>query len=102
MSDVTTVPAAGTYGRSAYRVGEPLPQVLVLPDVAAILGVASSQAQRLEHAGELAPFECLPRIGTRRRYSGKKLQQWVDGEGVEVVAPAETSGTRHYFRKTSR
>jgi len=83
MSDTVT-PAAGTYGRSSFRVGEPLPLVLVLEDLAAILGVGRSQAYALEHAGELAPLECLPRVGGRRRYSGKKVQAWVDGEGEEV------------------
>ena len=82
MPDATVAP--GTYGRSRYRVGEPLPLVLVLDDIAAILGVGKSQAYQLEHAGELAHLECLPRIGGRRRYSGKKVQAWVDAEGDEV------------------
>jgi hypothetical protein len=86
VSDVTA-PAAGTYGRSVHKVGEPLPQVLVLSDLAAILGVGTTQAWQLEHDGELAKFECLPRVGKRRRYSGKKVQAWVDGEG-EAAEPS--------------
>jgi hypothetical protein len=89
MSD--TAPTTGTYGHSSYRVGEPLPLVLVLEDLAVILGVGKSRAYQLEHDGELAHLECLPRVGKRRRYSGKKVQAWVDGDGAE-------ESTSRYFQ----
>lgn len=71
----------GVYGASAFRVGELLPGVLYLEDLAAILSVKQARAYQLEKAGELAAFEMRPRIGHRARYSGKKVQQWLDGEG---------------------
>jgi len=71
----------GVYGRSEFRVGEPLPPILFVADFAAILDVSLQRGYQLEHANELIAFELKPRIGNRRRYSGKRVQQWADGDG---------------------
>jgi len=71
----------GVYGRSTFRVGEPLPPILVIADMAAILDVSLQRGYQLHHANELIAFELKPRIGNRPRYSGKKVQQWLDGDG---------------------
>jgi hypothetical protein len=78
---VTESSKGGFYGRSAFRVGEPLPGVLFLKDLGDILDVGLARAYQLEHAGELVAFEMKPPVGGRRRYSGKKVQQWLDGDG---------------------
>ena len=83
-SAVTTTPHekpdGPVYGKSLFRVNEPLPGVLYLDDLAAILGISRASAFRLQRRDQLAPFEMRPRIGIVARYSGKKVQQWLDGE----------------------
>jgi hypothetical protein len=71
---------APCYGRSLFRVGEPLPGVLYLGDLAAMLDVKESRAYELQAKNELVQFEMRPRIGGIARYSGTKVQRWLDGE----------------------
>jgi hypothetical protein len=76
----TPPPDGPVYGKSLFKVGEPLPAMLALPDVAAILGIGMPYAWQLQRTNELKHFELLPRIGNRARYSGRKIQQWLDGD----------------------
>jgi hypothetical protein len=69
------------YGRSRFRVDEPLPGVLYIADLAAILHVSLQRAYQIEQKGDLRVFEMKPRVGNRARYSGRKMQQWLDGDG---------------------
>ena len=78
-----------------YQVGEPLPAVLVLEDLAQLLGISHSRAAHLAAAGEFDTFELTPRIGRRLRYSGKKLQAWLDG-------PPEAATGSRFFQKGAR
>lgn len=69
-----------TIGRSRFVVGQPLPVVLKRNDLAGIFNVSMVTGWRMEREGKFRLFELLPRVG-RARYSGKKVQQWLDGEG---------------------
>ena len=81
MSPADPSAASGPcYGRSPFRVGEPLPGVLYLADLAAMLDVKMSRAYDLQARNELVQFEMRPRIGGIARYSGRKVQQWLDGD----------------------
>lgn len=80
------------------RVGEPLAAVLLIDDLQRVLRLEKSRAYVLEAAGEFAIFELLPRLGNRRRYSGKKVQAYLDGAVVE--APA--AGASRFFQKGRR
>jgi hypothetical protein len=75
-----------------HLLGEPLPSVLRLADLARVIGLSRHRAWALETAGELAFLEILPRIGARARYSGTKVQRWIDGDGP--AAPVS-----RFFRK---
>lgn len=59
----------------------PLPNFLVLREVAQLLRIGNTRAWQLERAGELARFELLPRLGNKARYSGEKLREWLQGQG---------------------
>lgn len=71
------------------RVGDPLPAVMVLADLAHIFGVGARRAQQLRASGAFEVFELLPRIGAMPRYSGKRVQAWLDGE---LAAPSRVFG----------
>jgi hypothetical protein len=106
MSADGKTPAVGHRGRSAHHVGDPLPAVMLLGDLARVLGLGSSQAWQLERAGELERFE-LPRVGKRVRYSGKKVQAWLDGENDDngengVQTPVAAMSTRARFLAAGR
>jgi hypothetical protein len=77
-----------------HRVGDPLASVLVTTDLPEILNLSLRRVQELELAGDLAQFECLPAVGKRPRYSGKKIQQWLDGEQVEPARMRVFGGAR--------
>jgi hypothetical protein len=81
--------AAPVYGRSPFRVGDPLPGVLYLGDLAAILELSYGRATHLQAANEFVIFEMRPRVGGTARYSGKKVQAWLDGEA---------ESTQRYFK----
>ena len=78
--DVQAVAVPGFYGKSRFRVGEPLPPVLTVREVGLILGYAHSRTWQLKKAGAFDIFEIHPRIGTSARYSGRKVEQWFSGE----------------------
>ena len=81
-----------------FKAGEALPAVLVLRDVAELLGLGSSRTWELYQAGEFARFELLPRLGNRPRFSGTKLQAWLDG----VDEPAAAEPPRRFFASPRR
>jgi hypothetical protein len=64
----------------AYVAGEPIPSVLVRADLAALLHLGTTQAWKLEKAGAFKFLELTPAIGRRARYSGKLVQQWIEGQ----------------------
>jgi hypothetical protein len=76
-----------------HRVGDALAAVLLLSDLARLLNVSAEWAWKLEREGAFDAFELVPRIGKRRRYSGKKVQAWLDGQTTD--APA----SRYFGRK---
>lgn len=90
----------GTRGKTAVHVGDPLAAVMLVSDLAALLGVGATQAWHMEKAGEFAHLEILPRVGNRARYSGKKVQAWIDGEGHE--SPDSGRTTRDRFLAAGR
>jgi hypothetical protein len=74
--------------------------VLVLSDLAQLLGVGQTRAWHLERDHAFEAFELLPRIGKRRRYSGKKVQAWLDGELAS--APAQMARPFGSSRKSGQ
>jgi predicted DNA-binding transcriptional regulator AlpA len=80
-----------------FRAGDALPAVLVLRDLAELLGLGTSRTWELYQQGEFARFELLPRIGNRPRFSGKKLQAWLDPEDH-----ATTETEPRYFKAGHR
>jgi predicted DNA-binding transcriptional regulator AlpA len=82
---------------STYHVGEPLPLVLVLRDLEQILGLSATRAWRLWKQGEFRQFE-LEMIGNRPRFSGARVQAWLDGHRLETP---ETN-SRRYFTSARR
>jgi predicted DNA-binding transcriptional regulator AlpA len=81
------------------RAGEALPAVLVLRDLAELLGLGPTRVWELYKAGEFARFELLPRLGNRPRFSGKKFQAWIEGEedqadGLRYFASARRQRSR--------
>jgi hypothetical protein len=74
-----------------FKVGETLPAVCTVSDVARVLGVSVSAVHKLREAGRLREF-LLPSLGDRKaRYCGRKLQAWLDGE----FASHRSFGRRH-------
>lgn len=74
-----------------FRAGDALPAVLVLRDLAELLGLGPTRIWELYKAGEFARFELLPRLGNRPRFSGKKFQSWVDGQEAD-----QADGLRYF------
>jgi predicted DNA-binding transcriptional regulator AlpA len=68
--------------------------VLVLRDLAELLGLGASRTWELYQQGDFARFELLPRLGNRPRFSGKKLQAWLDGEEEESASRYFQAGRR--------
>ena len=81
--DPVSVGRPAVYGRSRFRVGDPLPLVLTSAEVGGILDYGAARTSQLKKVGAFDLFEILPRIGPSARYSGKKVQQWLDG-GLEA------------------
>ena len=76
----SSAPPARVYGNSPFPVGVPLPGVLYLDDLALILEVGRARAYGLQAANAFAQWELRPRIGNVARYSGRKVQAWLEGE----------------------
>lgn len=77
-----------------FRAGEPLPAVLVLRDLAELLGLGSSRTWELYQRGDFARFELLPKLGNRPRFSGTKLQAWLEGQAEEPESRYFKAGRR--------
>ena len=75
-----------------FHAGDALPAVLVLRDLAELLGLASSRTWDLYQRGEFARFELLPRLGNRPRFSGRKVQAWLDQD----EAAGDTADSRYF------
>ena len=78
--------APRVYGNSPFRVGVPLPGVLYLLDLALILSIGRTRAHMLQAANEFRMWELKPRIGNVARYSGKKVQAWLEGEDASEAS----------------
>ena len=76
-----------------FRAGDPLPAILLIADLAVLLGLSRARIYELHGTGELARFEVVPRLGNRPRFSGARVQAWLDG-----TADAEpvTAGSRYF------
>ena len=74
-----------------FKVGDPLPAILVLRDLEELLGLGSSRIWELYRAGEFRRFEILPRLGNRPRFSGARLQAWIDDTEVPAI-----EGSRYF------
>lgn len=62
------------------KLGELIPAVCVPRDVARVLGLSCSRIYALQRTGKLRRFELDRVLGDERpRYSGKKIQAWLDG-----------------------
>lgn len=85
--------APRVYGASAFRIDAPLPGVLYLDDLALILEIGRTRAYELQAANEFKQFELRPRIGNVARYSGRKVQAWLNGEDA-TEAPRYFAGAR--------
>ena len=81
---------------SRFRAGDALPAVLVLRDLAELLALGSSRTWELYQRGEFARFELLPRMGNRPRFSGKKVQAWLELEDGAVETQSR------YFKNSRR
>jgi len=84
-----------------FRAGDALPAVLVLRDLAELLGLGASRTWELYQQGEFARFELLPRLGNRPRFSGKQLQSWLDAE-PQTVATDQAAGSESRYFKAGR
>ncbi len=73
-------PSAGDFD-VPYRVGESLPGVCTVKDVARVFGISESAVHHLKDRGRLRDF-LLPSLpGDRKsRYSGARLSAWLRGE----------------------
>lgn len=81
-----------SHGRAGYVDGDPKPEVMVLKDLEPVLHLGTTRVWQLEKAGELVFLEILPRVGNKARYSGKKVQQWIDGELAAPARPFSSFG----------
>jgi hypothetical protein len=82
-----------THARLNAVVGQPLPLVLTLRDLADIFRMDFSNAFRCEQRGEFRAFEMSVLVGKRRRYSGRKVQAALDADGGPISRHF-TSGLR--------
>jgi hypothetical protein len=88
-----TTPAAP---RRRRLVGDPLPAVCELKDVAELLGLGATRVWDLYQAHELDFALLQPAVGNKPRFSGKKLQAWCDGE-LDLEAAASAPAMRQFF-----
>jgi hypothetical protein len=95
---VEDAPAAATPAAPRRRrlVGDPLPAVCELKDVAELLGLGATRVWDLYQAHELDFALLQPAIGHKPRFSGKKLQAWCDGE-LDLEAAAAAPAVRQFF-----
>jgi predicted DNA-binding transcriptional regulator AlpA len=84
------------------RVGEPLPAVMVLQDFESVLGLGHSRVWELYEKKAFATFEILPRLGGRPRFSGARVQAWIDGQAVDGQAVDDQTDGLRYFTSARR
>lgn len=72
--------SADTSREARPRVGDELPKVLDAHDIGKVFGVGVKAVYNWAKAGKLRRFELAKPIGSKR-WSGKKLQEYLDGEG---------------------
>lgn len=65
---------------STAQVGDTLPKAMSPADMMRAFGISSTTFYRREAAGEMAPFLLARSIG-RKRYSGEKVQKFLNGRG---------------------
>lgn len=81
-------------GVGQLKVGERVNAVCTVVDIARALGVTVARVHQLRKQGHLERF-LLDSLGDgKARYSGEKLQRWIDGERQDAVL---RSASRHYF-----
>lgn len=68
----------GTKTGSASRVGEQLPKAMGSGDMCTAFSISHPTFKKRERAGAFRPFE-LPRAIGRKRYSGEKVQTFLNG-----------------------
>lgn len=72
-------PRALDVSRETFQVGEALPSVCTVADVAKLLGVSTSRVHHMRKDGQLNRF-LLSSLGDRKaRFSGRLLMAWRDG-----------------------
>jgi len=72
---------------------EPYPPVMYADDLARLLRRSVTRVRFLAGRGEFDAVEILPRT-LPRRYSGKKVQAWIEGQPIDTVANAVDGGPR--------
>jgi hypothetical protein len=65
---------------------------MVLQDFEGVLGLGHSRVWELYENDAFAKFEILPRLGNRPRFSGARVQAWIDGQ----AADDQTDGLRYF------
>lgn len=67
-----------------YHVGDRLPVVLDLKQLAAVMGLSAARTFTLYQTGEFEFALLKPTVGNKPRFSGQKLQAWLAGEAVDA------------------
>jgi len=70
--------SVASHAPATLRVGDKLPKALGTGDMIAAFGISKRTFYRRERAGEFRPFE-LPRPLGMKRWSGEKVQCFLDG-----------------------
>src|SRR5262245_10195611 len=71
-----------------HHVGDPLPSILALAELGQLLGLSQSRVWRLYHAGDFNFALLEPIVGNVPRFSGRKLQTWLDGDQTRATSAA--------------
>lgn len=79
------------------QIGDPLPAICTVNEVADVLRVCVSQVHRLRREGKLSAF-LLPTIG-RARYSGQRLLAYERGELTSRFINGNAAKPRTFGRK---
>jgi len=90
------------WGRSRFPVDRPLPPILVLSDLAAILDLGYSRSRELERNGDFTRYELRPRIGHKARYSGEAFEAWLRQRVPLEEAPADDTPARRPHLSAAR
>lgn len=71
---------ATTETQPTAQVGDTLPKAMSPADMMRAFGISSTTFYRREAKGEMTPFLLARAIG-RKRYSGEKVQKFLNGRG---------------------